>query len=206
MIDWISENSGMLQVVLNAAMVVIWIVYLQIFFISLKRQHRSKLLINMGVGSGLKARCFISNLSLEPLYLHDVVVELTTDAGTREAVITDRAEMTVDQMDSPSQGTNQGPLKSGDSVDIGSFNDILERASYTLKDVALEDITHVQIKALAQTSSSPQVIGACREYRLHKSNGMTDIKPTQVTGKQIRFWWGRQRLYREMQKRLDQDN
>lgn len=205
MINWISQNSEFLQVLLNALMVAIWIAYLQIFFISFRRQQRSKILINMGVGSGLSARCFISNLSLEPLYLHDVIVELTTTVGTREAVITDRAEVTDEQVTTPSQGTNQGPLNSGDSIDIGSFNDIIERASRTLEGVELEYITHVQVNALAQTSSSPQVIGGYRKYRLHKSDGMTELCAMEITAKQVRFWWGRRKLRLKMKQRLQRN-
>lgn len=202
MFDWISHNSEMLQVMLNGMMVVIWIAYLQIFFVSFRRQQRSKILINMSVGSGLSARCCISNLSLEPLYLYDVVVELTTKAGTREAVITDRTEMTDEQVTITSQGTNQGPLNSGDSIDIGSFNDIIERASRKLEGVDLLNVTHFQITALAQTSSSPQVIGAYRKYCLHKCDGMIDISPLHITATQVRFWWGRRQLRLKMKQRL----
>lgn len=209
MLDWISQNSDTLQVLLNALMVMIWVGYLQIFFISFRRQQRSEILINMGVGSGLNARCFISNLSLEPLYLHDLLVELTTKDGTYEAVITDRAEMTDEQRSSPSEATNQGPLKSGDYIDIGSSNDLLERASPKLEGVEFENITHIEIIALAKTSSSPQIVGAhfysavdSRRYRLLKSDDKIELIPMQIAAKQIRSWWGRRKLRVKMNQRL----
>jgi hypothetical protein len=203
MIDWISQNSDMLQVVLNAMMVVIWIVYLQIFLVSFRRQQRSEILINMGAGSDLSARCFVSNLSLEPVYLYDLFVELTTKDGTYEAVITDRAEMTHERP-SRSIGTNQGPLSSGDVIDVGSFNDLLKRASQTHEGVAITNITHITITALAQTSSNPQVVGASRQYRLRKCDGMIDVSPTRITAKQIRSWWGRRQLRVKLEQRLQQ--
>lgn len=202
MLAWISQNSDTLQVLLNALMVMIWVGYLQIFFISFRRQQRSEILINMGVGSGLNARCFISNLSLEPIYLHDVLVELTTKDGAYKAVITDRAEMTDEQRSSPSEATNQGPLKSSDYIDIGSFNDLLERASPKLEGVEFENITHIEITVLAKTSSSPQIVGACRRYRLLKSDDKIEVIPMQITAKQIRSWWGRRKLRVEMNRRL----
>ncbi|MFO7853660.1 MAG: hypothetical protein R6V44_00230 [Paracoccaceae bacterium] len=203
MIEFISQNSEALQVFINSIMVVVWVAYLQIFLVSFRRQQRSEILINIGGGSGLKARCFVSNLSLEPLYLHDVMVELTTNDATHEAVITDRSEMNQEKLTSPSGGTNQGPLKSGDYVDIGSFNEIMERASPKLESVEFDKITHIQITAFAKASSSPQIVGAKRKYRLQKSNGQAEMIPLQITTEQIRSWWGRWKLRRRMNQGLE---
>ncbi|MFZ3584825.1 hypothetical protein ACOI1H_22120 [Loktanella sp. DJP18] len=78
MMDWLSTHSDALQVLLSAIMVVIWVAYLQVFLLSFQRQQRPDILINMGAGIGLKTRCFVSNLSLEPIYLLEVIVEVET--------------------------------------------------------------------------------------------------------------------------------
>jgi hypothetical protein len=203
MVDWVSQNSEFLQVLLNALMVVIWIVYLQIFLVSFRRQQRTDILINLGAGEGLKARCFVSNLSLEPLYLLDVMVALTTDDGVHEAVVTDRAELRDAQLNRPSEATNQGPLESGGFVDIGSINDLLERASPSLQGVTADNITYVEFTALAQTASSSEIVGARRCYRLRKTEGRIDLAPTQIAATQIRSWWGRRQLRKKMTRRID---
>ena len=48
MLTWMSENSGALNVVLNAAMLGVWGVYLQIMVTSYRRQRRSSILITRG--------------------------------------------------------------------------------------------------------------------------------------------------------------
>ena len=203
MFGWISQHSDTLQVLLNGLMVVIWVAYLQVFLVSLRRQRRSEILINLSVGSGLSARCFVSNLSLEPLYLHDILVELTTETGTHEAVITDRSEMTDEQLNSPSEATNQGPIKSGDYVDIGSVNDLLERALPTLQDTGFDNIRQIRVTAVANTSSSPQLVGAWQRYRLRKHGEECELIPTQIAAIQIRSWWDRRTLRRKMVARLE---
>ena len=60
MISWISQNSDWLQVVLNASMVIVWLVYLQVFLSGFRRQRRSDILITLGAGAGLNARCFVA--------------------------------------------------------------------------------------------------------------------------------------------------
>lgn len=184
-------------------MLVIWVAYLQVFLISLRRQRRSEILINLGVGSGLSARFFISNLSLEPLYLHDILVELTSDTEAYEAVITDRSEMTDEQLNSPSEATNQGPIKSGDYIDIGSVNDLLVRASATLDGMDFDDIRHIRITAVANTASTPQLVGAWQRYRMRRHGDEYEMIPTRIAATQIRSRWGRRTLRTTMNKRLE---
>ncbi|GGL80932.1 hypothetical protein [Wenxinia marina] len=65
--EWLGRHGSALQTLFSGSMVVIWIAYLQVFLRNLQRQRRADILINMGAGVDLKARCFISNLSLEPM-------------------------------------------------------------------------------------------------------------------------------------------
>src|SRR5690554_2505690 len=109
---WLNAHSSGLQTLFSGAMVVIWIAYLQVFLISFQRQHRPDIMINMGAGVGLKARCFVSNLSLEPIYLFEVIVEVKTGSGTYRSSVTDRTELPDQQLRDPAEATNQGPLKS----------------------------------------------------------------------------------------------
>ena len=199
---WISQNSDVLQVVLNALMVVIWVIYLQIFLVSYRRQRRASILINLGAGVGRQSRCLVSNLSLEPVYLLDVLVELTTEDGAHDADITERAETSGAQLDSPSAATNQGPLKSGEFIDIGSIDDLLERASPQLKGVDLEGMTSFAITVVVHTASTPDIVGARRCFQVCQKGGETTIVPMQIAATQIRSWWRRRQLQRKMERRL----
>jgi hypothetical protein len=202
MLHWITQNSDFLQVVLNALMVLIWVIYLQIFLVSYRRQGRADILINLGSGTGRPSRFFVSNLSLEPVYLLDVLVELTREDGAHEADITERAETSGAQLNSPTEATNQGPLKSGEFIDIGSVDDLLERASLQLNDVDLKRITSFAITVVVHTASTPDIVGARRCFRVCRRGGEIKILPAQVAATQIRSWWGRRRLRRKMLRRL----
>jgi hypothetical protein len=202
MIHWIHQNSDFLQVVLNGLMVVIWVIYLQIFLVSYRRQGRASILINLGSGVGRRSRCFVSNLSLEPVYLLDVLVELEMEDGAHEADITERAERSGAQLASPSEATNQGPLKSGEFIDIGSLDDLLARASPQLKGVDQERMTSFAITVVVHTASTPDIVGARRCFRVCRKGGETRIIPMQIAATQIRSWWGRRQLQGKMVRRL----
>jgi hypothetical protein len=202
MLHWITQNSDFVQVILNALMVVIWVFYLQIFLVGYRRQRRADILINLGSGAGRQSRFFVSNLSLEPVYLLDVLVELTTKDGSREADITERAETSGAQLNRPTEATNQGPLKSGEFIDIGNLDDLLERASMQLKDVDLQVTTSLAITVVVHTSSTPDIAGARRSFRICGQGGEITILPTQVAATQIRSLWGRRQLRRKMLRRL----
>ncbi|TNC60456.1 hypothetical protein FHG71_22030, partial [Rubellimicrobium roseum] len=78
MLDWLSANSDAVNVVLNLAMLLVWIVYLQVFVSSYRRQRRANILISVGGGSGLDARCLVSNMSEGAIYIRSLVLDLIT--------------------------------------------------------------------------------------------------------------------------------
>lgn len=49
---WLSSDSAALAVIVNAAMLVVWIVYLNIFLVSYLRQRQQCILIAQGAGPG----------------------------------------------------------------------------------------------------------------------------------------------------------
>ena len=201
MMEWLSAHSGALQVLLSGAMVMIWIAYLQVFLMNFKRQHRPDILINMGAGIGLRARCFVSNLALEPIYLLDVIVEIETENGPHRATITDRTEMTDEALRNPAEATNQGPLKSGDFIDIGNFETLVNRASSSDRAPdAQSDIRAIEITVVAATAAKWSLIGAQRKYILQRDDdGRVSLKPVTITASQITSRGGRRKLQRELE-------
>ena len=79
MLTWIAENTEVLNLAANVAMVVIWLAYLHVFLRSFRRQTRPKIVINLAAGSTLDAACFISNMSSEPIYVESIVAKLEVD-------------------------------------------------------------------------------------------------------------------------------
>ena len=203
MLHWISEHSSALQVILSGLMVVIWIAYLQVFLISFRRQHSPDILINLGAGSGLKTRCFVSNLGLEPIYLLDVIVEIETDDGTHRAIITDRTELSDEELNNPAEATNQGPLESGSYIDIGKFETLVQRAEssdYTAP--AGVDVKCITIRVIAATAAKWSLIGAERKYRVQREGDRVHLNPVSIAAKQMQSRRDRRKLRRELEERL----
>ena len=203
MTEWITSNSTLLQVVLNALMVVIWVVYLQVFLFSFMRHRRPEILITLGAGIGLKTRCFVTNLGLEPIYILDIVVEFETTEGQHRAIVTDRTELSDQELNDPSQATNQGPLRSGNFMDIGSFETLVNRAcspTYQLR--ADVDVETVEILVIAATAAKWSLIGAARTYKVISEDDRILLRPTSVTARQIYSFAGQRRLRRELEAAL----
>ena len=198
-----NQHSATLQVVFSGLMVLIWIAYLQLFLSSFLRQRRSMILIERGPGAGLRARCFVGNLGLEPIYVLDIVVRLATEDGEVSAVVTDREELHEKEESNPKEATNQGPVKSGDSYDIGSFEDLLRRARRQ-NDRAIrdEDVRELEVTVVATTAGSSGVVGARRSYGIDLRDGESRLLPTVIAAEQIRSRLGRRRLKRRLAERL----
>ena len=178
MIDWITAHSTFLQVVLSTLTAVVWIVYLQVFLTSFRRQRRPEILVTLGAGAGLKARCFVTNLGLEPVYISDVMVELETEPGTREAIITDRTELSEQQLRNPAEATNQGPLASAACMDIGSVQTLISRAATDDGEDAPEDLRRIAVTVVAATAAKGTLVGARREWEVVVGDGRVDLKAT----------------------------
>ena len=117
--DWLAENSALVQAVFGGVTAFVWIFYLQILVMGLRRQRRTEMLIHLGGGTGMDARTFVSNLGFEPIYILEIMLTVSTSDGARETSIADRTEIAKENLASPSDVTVQGPLKSGEYVDIG---------------------------------------------------------------------------------------
>ena len=200
MMNWVAQHSSALQVFLNGLMVLIWILYLQIFLTSFHRQRRSDVLITVGAGVGLKARCFVTNLGLEPVYLLDLHVEIETEKGTHQAKITDRTELSDEELNNPAEATNQGPLKSGESIDIGSFETLIKRASSGRQTFRPEtDVSSIEITALVAVAATSSLAGASRKYMIRPDeNGKVQLFPTTLIATQVRSRAGRRKLRKKL--------
>jgi hypothetical protein len=204
MFDWISSNSSIIQAVATVLMAAVWVVYLPLILSSLLRERRTQLVISLGAGAGLRARCLVSNLSLAPVYLVDVLVTLRGDHGETDAIITDRNELKDEDVSNPAEATNQGPLRSGDSRDIGSFSQVLRRAvAMSDPEQAMQGVREVEITAIVVTAASNQMAAATRRYTLErKEENEIKLRPHRLTAAQIRAPWSRRRLRRRLKARV----
>ena len=129
MLDWAMQHSQLISDVLNLGMLLVWIIYLHVIVIGRRRQARANILITIGSGSGLAARCLVSNMSAEAIYIHSIILRLETEEGVVNASVTEID--TVEGQHEPSDlnlWTRQGPLQSGKLRDLGTFDGMIEHA------------------------------------------------------------------------------
>lgn len=198
--SWISEHSGAIQALFSGLTALIWVVYLHALLTNYARQRRPEILITYGAGRGLEARCFVTNLGLEPIYLMDAILEVASDTGTCRASVSDREEGGETLAD-PAQATNQGPLGSGGYRNIGTFKSLLERARQ--QDPGLpevDDIRSIAITIVAATAARSSLSGAERKFVLtHGAGNGTRLDAASLTTRQIRSARDRRRLRQELE-------
>ncbi|MGK9054268.1 hypothetical protein [Neorhizobium petrolearium] len=170
MLAWLTSNEELLNLIANWAMVAIWVVYLQIFLRSFKRQTLPKIVINRAAGSSLEASCFVSNMSPEPIYIESVVVELVCGELKFAAAVTDfDPDHPGNSGADPKQRTYQGPLAPSAYTSLGTFQYLLDTLSdrtgcniECLK--SSQQPMLIEISILADYASERLLIGAKRTF------------------------------------------
>lgn len=200
---WLAENASSVQAAVGGITAFVWVFYLQILVSGLHRQRRTDILIHLGGSQSLDARTFISNLGFEPIYVLDIILTSWSTDGERRASVADRIEITQQELSNPSATTFQGPLKSGEFIDIGSFEALLQRARRNTSD-ALDpaQISCTEIKVAAISAASSAVVASKRQFYVSVVDGECQIRPGTLYASQIRSWWSRYSLKRELQEKL----
>ena len=203
MLGWIDAHSDTLQVVFSGLMALIWIVYLQLFFFGFRRNRRPKIVVDLGAGTGLGARCLVGNLGFEPIHVYEVFVTIAGDGESHTAAVTERAGLTEDELNDPLEATNRGPLKSGDSYTIGRIADLVERTrNHSGADLPDREVRKVEIMVVATTAASTAVVAAHRVYHLRWKGESCELWQDAVEAHQIRSLLQRHRLRRRLKARL----
>jgi hypothetical protein len=192
MLEWIDQNAELLSLVVSAGMLAVWLIYLHVFLVSYKRQTRSKIVINRGAGVDLDARCLISNMSSDAIYVESIVASVEADDCDWRRTVTDievrgDGEIPAD----PKRLTHQGPLGPGEYMDIGSYRELIERVvdGRGRLEMVLEEMTGpviAQIQVVADYASEDLLVGARRRFELNSQERRWLLKPQDGGTEQIR--------------------
>lgn len=197
MLSWIAEHQGPLSVLINAGMLAIWLLYAQLLLRDYRRKLRPKILINQSLGTALKSRCLICNMSEQSFYVSLVIAELTTQHKTYRRSVTD---LEITHGDQHKNTTVQGPLKGGAYRDMGEFNNIIQRViGIKSEDQSLLDQNQtLRLYVIGLYGSEDQPVGAIREFRFAKDDNQNlclnpiNIHTKNLTGrrnqKEINRW------------------
>jgi len=154
------------------------------------------------------AHCFVTNLGLEPIYVLDIILDLTKPDGSRiRAVIPERNEqLPSDDQPGPDDGrgaTNVGPLGSGVQIDIGRFKTMIDRACAENPEVKADmPLSSLEVTLVTITAARAELCAASREYRIEDRDGAARLCATSIKAKQIQGFVARRRLARELEQRL----
>lgn len=202
MLEWIEENSGLVQAMMSGVTALVWVFYLHIIVSGLRRQRRTEILINLGGERSFSARALVSNLGFEPVYILEIILTVWSGDGERTSSVADRAEVAeVAERRSPSEATLQGPLKSGEYVDIGSIKDLLERDRLQFfEQIDLDDISRIEITVAAITAATNSIVAARRSFRRDEGRGRRALVPETLYARQIRSRRGRKIIERKIKE------
>lgn len=198
-VEWAALNGGVLSALTGVGTLIVWLIYLQIFASSYRRQLRATLLITRGAGQNDGTHCFVSNMSANPVYIQSVLVTLETDSFSITSAATDIDDI-AEQENTPSRDrTRQGPLHPGEMKDIGTFRSLMAPG------IRREKIKHNSIRALwievlAIYGSEDLPVGARRRFILAASNSGTVFQGETIRTQQIRTRHGRKRLERDLKQ------
>ncbi|HET8727523.1 MAG TPA: hypothetical protein VFO41_08450 [Alphaproteobacteria bacterium] len=208
MFEWISSHHQIINALANVSMLIVWVAYLQVFVGSYRRQRRSRILVNRGVGSGLAARCLISNMSAEAIYIQSVIATLEISEERWTSPVTDLRGLAEHQSHPDLKlATRQGPLLAGYFMDIGTFDGLIDHVLHHggRRDGLDEEKFWKQLRALEITvvavhGPDDLLVGAKRRFDIARQEGELRLKAHTVDTEQIRSRRERRRIA-EMRKR-----
>lgn len=194
MLEWMSDNSGLINVFVNLGMLGIWAFYLQMLMSNYKRERRPRLLITRGISADLDARCLVTNMSRDTVFIRSIIVTVETGAGELRYPVTEIEK--IDSRGDPvdiKQQTRQGPIESGAMRDLGSFSAIITHVlDYKGPDdppgphndwAGLKALTVMVIGVYGPDDIS---IGAKRAYDVVEEDGKPRLSPRTIDAVQIR--------------------
>ncbi|MEN3792488.1 hypothetical protein [Fulvimarina sp. MAC3] len=203
-IAWIGSHSNVISVCINAAMLCVWAVYLQLLLNSYLRQRRSSILISRGAGKGLHARCLVTNMSQEPIYVTSLIAELHTDEGKKEIQLTDMRELPEDLGMDPRSAMRQGSLERGQYLDIGHFDSLIEQLVSDAPNIGDKTaIKAVEMTVVALYGPEDLPVGAKRKFAVDwQAEENARVTPNSVITQQIHKKSERRRLRKELERFL----
>ncbi len=202
MIDWIASNSPTIDTVISAILMVVWIVYLNLFLYDIRRTKRPMIFISRSAGTDERARLFISNMGAEPIYVTALIADVRCGGRRISATITENDEIGEDQITNPSAATNEGPLGSGDYMDAGSFKALMTRIRIRMTDpIDPAKVDRLTLTVVATSGHSGNLAAGRKTYRILRRDDKTIFHPEHLSTQQLHNWLQRRRIRR----RLNQD-
>lgn len=196
--EWLRENSDLIQLGLAMLTALVWLAYLQLLYLGFVRQRQAVVMIHHAAADDDRARLILSNMGSEPVYVIAIMARLRIDGKRYKASVIDRDELSFENLEDPLKRTNQGPLKSGEYVDVGSFRDLVTRARGRLKLESAEEPEEIEITVGAASGHASKLVVAKRNFRRTIKDETITFVPTTVLTRQVRSNWNRRKVLAEL--------
>lgn len=183
---WLSENYGVVSAVASVATLCVWVAYLQLFYSSYRHQLSPKIMITRGGGHSVTSRCMLTNMSPEIVFIQAIVLKL--DFGEREFVcsLSDIERVASQGRDQRSE-LFQGPLSSGEYLDLGSFEELVQAAiDSCAPGESLDHLRELGVTAVGTYTWHDQLVAAERLFKVRTQNGQRLLESDQPMARQIR--------------------
>ncbi len=204
MLDWIAENAATLQLAIGLLTGVVWLAYLHIIWLNFRRQRQPVILINRSVSQDENAHCLVTNMGSEPIYLMEIMAWIVTDDKKYNVKVTEREEVALDKVENPLSQTNQGPIRSGDFVDIGSFLDLLRRAETR---IGVEGLFHkvrqMDLTVAAADGHAKHLVASRRKFKVERKEEKPYFIPEQLMTDQIRNRFQRRKIAALLEEQIE---
>ncbi|SKA12631.1 hypothetical protein [Novilysobacter spongiicola] len=205
--QWILEHRESISLLVTVGTLVVWIVYLQVFLASYRRQRKPTILINLGQGRGLDAHCLVTNMSAEAIYIHALIARIEGPEGVLVCSITELDNETWSDPSEIRLWTRQGPLKAGHVRDMGSVQAIIDHAMESAPEGgrSLEPGAgrhSLELKVIAVHGSEDLLAGARRTFDIIQHERGPALRPRSYGATQIRSKRERRQMERSLADEL----
>lgn len=193
--NWLTDNYGPVSAITGIFTLIVWAIYLQLIWSGYRHRNRARILISWGGGGSLDSRCIVTNMSVEPVYLQAVLLEARDKDINWQRSLSHGNIRDIDTSDVRKQ-VLQGPLDSGEMIDIGTFREMLARAGEDVADVASDYHIRFKVTIVATYTAESTIVAVERDFEFKKGR----LSSPTLTAKQIRSRGRRRRLEEKLSK------
>ena len=203
MFDLTGDDVEVLQLAISVIAGIVWLAYLNIFWLNFRRQRQSVILINRSIAQDENAHCLVTNMGAEPIYLMEVMAKITTRDRAYNIKVTEREEVDLNTVKNPLTRTNQGPIKSGEFVGIGSFQDLLHRADQRIGTQGLlGQVREMELTVAAADGHASHLVAARRKFKIEVEGEKAFFVPDQIMTHQVRNFFSRRKIAAMLEEQI----
>lgn len=119
--------------------------------------------------------------------MQGIVADFFEDGHSARTLITDREEISENDVEDPLARTNRGTLHPGQTIDIGSLADLVRRAQIRLdQNWSADQLEQVTITVIAVSGQADRVVGASKSFDADYADDQIHFRARSLLTRQIR--------------------